>query len=193
MVVDRSAHGELLRVNFDVSFPALSCEFGTLDISDAMGLKRLNLTRTVRKVSVNAALERVGREQEDVALASPRYDEEHPGFQYDNVDIAAALTHDTLEPTLAAYDVVVVNFFAPWCHWCQRLAPTWEAATEAVHAKYPDAEGRIRYAKVDCVAEQDMCRRHFISAFPSIRIFHKGSDVVTVRGQARGWACSCHE
>ena len=43
---------------------------------------------------------------------------------------------------------VVVNFFAPWCHWCQRLAPTWEAATKEVHDKYPEWDGRIRLAKV---------------------------------------------
>ena len=40
LVVDRSAHGELLRINFNVSFPALSCEFATLDVSDAMGMVR---------------------------------------------------------------------------------------------------------------------------------------------------------
>jgi hypothetical protein len=38
MVVDRSAHGELLRDNFNLSFPQLSCEYATLDVSDAMGL-----------------------------------------------------------------------------------------------------------------------------------------------------------
>ena len=42
---------------------------------------------------------------------------------------------------------VVVNFYAPWCPWCQRLEPTWEAVTQEVHAKYPDADGRIRFAK----------------------------------------------
>ena len=43
---------------------------------------------------------------------------------------------------------VVVNFYAPWCHWCQRLEPSWEAATKEVHEKYPEWDGRIRYAKV---------------------------------------------
>lgn len=43
---------------------------------------------------------------------------------------------------------VVINFFAPWCHWCQRLEPTWEAATKEVHDKYPEWDGRIRFAKV---------------------------------------------
>lgn len=37
MVVDRSVHGDLLRVNFNISFPALACEFASLDISDALG------------------------------------------------------------------------------------------------------------------------------------------------------------
>jgi len=40
MVVDRSAQGELLRINFNISFPALSCEFATLDVSDALGTVR---------------------------------------------------------------------------------------------------------------------------------------------------------
>lgn len=40
MVVDKSAHGDLLRVNFNISFPALPCEFASLDVSDALGTVR---------------------------------------------------------------------------------------------------------------------------------------------------------
>ena len=42
MVVDRSKHDEHLRINFNISFPALSCEFATLDVSDALGLVSLS-------------------------------------------------------------------------------------------------------------------------------------------------------
>jgi hypothetical protein len=37
LVVDRSPQGELLRINFNISFPSLSCEFATLDVSDSLG------------------------------------------------------------------------------------------------------------------------------------------------------------
>ena len=40
MVVDRSAQGDLLRINFNVSFPELSCEYATLDVSDTLGMVR---------------------------------------------------------------------------------------------------------------------------------------------------------
>ncbi len=49
---------------------------------------------------------------------------------------------------------VVVNFYAPWCPWCQRLEPTWEAVTQEVHQKYPDADGRIRFAKARATASR---------------------------------------
>lgn len=184
LVVDRSAHGELLRVNFNVSFPALSCEFATLDVSDAMGLKRLNLTKTVRKLPITADLQRVGGYAEDKSAHDPKYDEEHPGEQYDDVHLAEPLSEGSgsWDRTMQRYDIVVVNFFAPWCPWCQRLAPTWEAATEEVHSKYPEEDGRIRFAKVDCTVEVELCRRNVIQAFPTIRIFRHGSDDVTVNG-----------
>lgn len=45
LVVDRSPQGELLRINFNISFPSLSCEFATLDVSDSLGTVRSALRR----------------------------------------------------------------------------------------------------------------------------------------------------
>ncbi|PSC73593.1 disulfide-isomerase 5-4 [Micractinium conductrix] len=182
MVVDRSAHGELLRINFNISLPQLSCEFATLDVSDAMGLKRLNLTKTVRKQSINENLGKVGAATEDKKMHDPKYDKDHPGFQYEDVNISTPLSTDNFDAVASQYDVLIVNFFAPWCPWCQRLGPTWEAVTEDIHNRYPESDGRIRMAKVDCTAEVDLCRKHYITAFPSIRIFRHGSDDVVRLG-----------
>lgn len=51
------------------------------------------------------------------------------------------------------YPILIVNYFAPWCPWCQRLAPTWEAVMKYAHSTYPTSDGRIRVAKVDCTVE----------------------------------------
>ena len=183
MVVDRSPHGEMLRVNFNISFPALSCEYATLDVSDALGSKKLNLTKTVRKAPIDAeSLVKVGCGIEDFQRPEPKYDEFEPGFDgdepFDEADFAKPLDEASWDAHMNHYDVVIVNFFAPWCHWCQQLAPTWEAVTQVVHQKYPEADGRIRMAKVDCVANGALCQKHQITAFPSIRIFIHGTDDV---------------
>ena len=38
VVVDRSVDGELMRINFNVSFPALSCEFASVDVGRCVGI-----------------------------------------------------------------------------------------------------------------------------------------------------------
>merc|ERR1719498_1530101 len=65
VVIDRSADGELLRINFNVSFPALSCEFASVDVGDAMGLNRFNLTKTVFKRAIDAEMNPIGPLQWD--------------------------------------------------------------------------------------------------------------------------------
>ncbi len=87
---------------------------------------------------------------------------------------SAAAAHAPADPAACCAPAVVINFFAPWCHWCQRLSPTWEASTKEVHDKYPEWDGRIRYAKVDCTEEVQLCRDHFITGFPSLRWGHAG-------------------
>lgn len=51
MIVDRSAQGDLLRINFNISFPALSCEFATLDVSDALGTVGLRHAHHIAHIS----------------------------------------------------------------------------------------------------------------------------------------------
>jgi len=179
MVVDRSRPGELLRINFNLSFPALSCEFATVDVSDALGTKKINLTKTVRKTPIDFDLQKAGATAEDRRRREPKYDEWEE-FNYQDVDVMMPITAKNFELTVNHYPIVLVNFYAPWCPWCQRLEPSWDAATNEIHDKYPESDGRIRLAKVDCTIDSDLCRQHQITGFPSIRVYRKGHDDIYV-------------
>jgi thiol-disulfide isomerase/thioredoxin len=66
-------------------------------------------------------------------------------------------------------DVVMVDFYAPWCIWCQRLAPVWENFAHTVGEK--DYSDFVGVAKVDCTTEAEICRRRRIAGYPSIFLY----------------------
>jgi hypothetical protein len=37
VIVDKSSDGDFLNIDFNISFPALSCEFASVDVSDVFG------------------------------------------------------------------------------------------------------------------------------------------------------------
>lgn len=182
LVIDNSPEGDLLKISFNISFPYVTCELATVDVSDALGKKRMNLTKTIHKTPVDANLVRQGWTEQEKARIQPKYDRDYAWWQH--VDISTPLDKKEFAATLHRYPLVVVNFYAPWCPFCRRMEPSWEAATQAVHDKYPEeSDGRIRFAKVDCTKEQQLCKDHFVTAFPSIRVFRKAHDDVMVNGQ----------
>ncbi|KAI3466221.1 hypothetical protein Pfo_022884 [Paulownia fortunei] len=157
VVVDKSSDGDFLRIDFDMSFPALSCEFASIDVSDVLGTNRLNITKTVRKYSIDSNLNPIGSE-------------------FRSGPIAKAIKHD--EEVEEEHAILVVNFFAPWCYWSNRLKPSWRKPHQLCSFRYdPEIDGRILMGKVDCTEEIELCRRKHIQGYPSIRIFRKGSDV----------------
>ncbi|KAL5151707.1 Protein disulfide-isomerase 5-4 [Glycine soja] len=77
VIVDKSSDGDYLRIDFNISFPALSCEFAAVDVSDVLGTNRLNLTKTVRKFSIDSNLRPTGAEfHSEPAANSIKHDNE---------------------------------------------------------------------------------------------------------------------
>lgn len=116
---------------------------------------------------------------------SPVQDEDSPNLVPPIADEASAsgavdLTAETHVELEKRYPLLLVNFYAPWCPWSQRLAPVWEATARLLHEKYPPgSDGRLLVGKVDCTIEVDFCRSVQIQGFPSVRVFRGGSDLVT--------------
>ncbi|XP_058779860.1 protein disulfide-isomerase 5-4-like [Vicia villosa] len=182
VIIDKSSDGDFLRIDFNFSFPALSCEFASVDVSDVLGTSRLNLTKTVRKFSIDSNLTpTTGSEFHSSPAANViKHDEK---VDEESVEGAFVFTSENFDKYAHQFPITAVNFYAPWCYWSQRLKPSWEKAAKILRERYdPEMDGRILLGKVDCTQEGDLCRRHHIQGYPSIRIFRKGSDVRSDHG-----------
>ncbi|OOF90762.1 hypothetical protein ASPCADRAFT_211715 [Aspergillus carbonarius ITEM 5010] len=80
-----------------------------------------------------------------------------------------SLSKDTFEDFMKEHDLVLAEFFAPWCGHCKALAPKYEEAAKELKTK------NIPLVKVDCTAEEDLCRDHGVEGYPTLKIF-RGVD-----------------
>ena len=63
------------------------------------------------------------------------------------------MSEESMENWLQSHHYTFVNYYAPWCVWCQRLEPVWEAFAEAASKE----DLPVSIVKVDCAANSKLC------------------------------------
>ena len=75
------------------------------------------------------------------------------------------LTADNFKDVVASNDMLIIDFWAPWCAPCRSFAPTFEAASEQ-HAD-------IVFAKVNTEVEQELAGAFNIRSIPTLMVFRE--------------------
>ncbi|CAJ1055986.1 protein disulfide-isomerase A3 [Xyrichtys novacula] len=78
-------------------------------------------------------------------------------------------TDDDFENKIGDHSLILVEFYAPWCGHCKRLAPEYEAAATRL-------KGTVSLAKVDCTANNNVCSKYGVSGYPTLKIFRDGEE-----------------
>ncbi|KAK4512730.1 uncharacterized protein ATC70_003436 [Mucor velutinosus] len=82
-------------------------------------------------------------------------------------DDVTELTPHNFGPAILDTDqLVAVEFYAPWCGHCQRLAPEWKKVAT-------NLKGLVNVGAVDCDVETNkgLCAMYEIKGFPTIKVF----------------------
>ncbi|MHB1592254.1 MAG: thioredoxin [Sulfuricella sp.] len=75
------------------------------------------------------------------------------------------LNQGNFESTIIGNDIVIVDFWAPWCGPCRSFAPTYEKMSE----KHSD----ITFAKVNTEEETELAGSFQIRSIPTLMVFRE--------------------
>jgi thioredoxin len=75
------------------------------------------------------------------------------------------LTKENFNATIENNDIVIVDFWAPWCGPCRMFAPTFEAVSEQ--------HSNVVFAKLNTEDQQELAASFNIRSIPTLMVFRE--------------------
>lgn len=165
---------QTMKISFNITLLAISCEFATVTVADVLGTRRFNVSSDIKRINTD----KYGNPGETYRFSNRidrdskvRDDEEFPGDMlhqlHEDGEHAIELHPSEFDEWLKHHSYTFVDFYAPWCSHCQNMAAAYEALAEKVHAEQLPAS----IVKINCDEHKEFCMSHRIHGFPTLRLF----------------------
>ena len=109
--------GSQLRINFNLSFPHLHCDYASVDLWDKIGRNQANVTQNIEKWQLDESGVRRMYQGRNRRAFDIEHDLHHPPLEelHLNGVHVEALDEADWEGHMERHEYVFVDFFAPWC------------------------------------------------------------------------------
>ncbi|XP_027339712.1 protein disulfide-isomerase [Abrus precatorius] len=91
-------------------------------------------------------------------------------------EFVLTLDHSNFSDTVSKHNFIVVEFYAPWCGHCKKLAPEFEKAASILSSHDPP----VVLAKIDANDEKnrDLTSQYEVRGYPTLKIMRNGGKNV---------------
>jgi len=185
LAIDKNYESEM-EIHFNITMLDLPCKYTTVDVVDTFGFEKLDVEGGISKTRLHHDLDKDvwfrskdTREQvikEEAGLDNEHYEEEiRSDLNLTKGVHAPDLTPELFEQMLKYFQIVLVNFYAPWCIWSKRLAPEFEKTAQAIDTRtWSRKDVHVKMIRVDCDAHKELCAKYRIRGYPTVQLFRNG-------------------
>ncbi len=88
------------------------------------------------------------------------------------------LNKDNFDNTIQKNDIVILDFWAPWCGPCKQFAPTYDEVSEKFD--------KVIFAKINTEDEQELAGNFKFRSIPTLMIFREQIAIFSQPGAMSG-------